>query len=165
MFSSKLFNISLTKIKTDTGRVIERFVIEPLSKSVAGVVVKNGKVVLVKTRRMFWEDKFWEFPGGWMKDGEIALSAIRRKVEEETGFEVKTIERLGNTLGDLGTSTKQMLYFYVEVGDRILSFNQELVEKVGTFTVDQVKSLINQGEIVDERTLTALMLAKNKELL
>lgn len=100
-----------------------------------------------------------------MKDGEIALSAIRRKVEEETGYEVKTIHRLGNTLGDLGTSTKQMLYFYVEVGDRILSFNQELVEKVGTFTVDQVKSLINQGEIVDERTLTALMLAKNKELL
>jgi len=39
------------------------------------------------------------------------------------------------------------------------------VERVGEFTIDQIKGLINEGEIVDERTLTALMLAKNKELL
>ena len=96
VLSSQFLNIDLAKIKTKTGKLIEHFVIDPLTNAVAAVVVRNGKIVLVKAKRLFWNNS-WEIPGGWMIPGEIARKSVRRKVEEETGFEVLHIERIGKS--------------------------------------------------------------------
>ena len=162
IFSSKLFNVNLAEVKTETGNILEKIFIEPLLDCVGAVVVRNKKIILIKTKRLLTDKSLWELPGGWMRDGELALAAIRRKVEEETGFEVTNINRLGTTLKDIGLSTKEIFYFYVEVGDRALAFNQDLVEKVGAFSLKQIQKLVQLGEISDERTLSALFLAEKK---
>lgn len=37
----------------------------------------------------------WEFPGGKMQDGETAITAAVREVQEETGLSVEPVEELG----------------------------------------------------------------------
>ncbi|MBQ7980371.1 MAG: NUDIX hydrolase [Oscillospiraceae bacterium] len=58
-------------------------------KSVAGVVIRDGKVLLVRhtygagTGRLI-------VPGGYIKQGESPIEAVEREVMEETGVTVRT---------------------------------------------------------------------------
>ena len=162
IFSSREINIELAKITTPTGKILEKIFIDPIRNSVAAVVIKKGKIILIKTKRILWHKATWEIPGGFIKDGELALTAVRRKVEDETGLKVININKIGNTFPDISMNKKEKFYFIVEVGDRIQDFNRDIIESVSLFNINQIKRLINNGEIIDERTITGLTFAENK---
>jgi 8-oxo-dGTP pyrophosphatase MutT (NUDIX family) len=61
---------------------------------VAGGVVLNvdGKVAVVKNR-----DEFWSLPKGHIEEGEDALTAARREIQEETGLtQLVEVRELGS---------------------------------------------------------------------
>ena len=63
-----------------------------LVPSVAAVIHDGQGRLLIQERS---SDEAWSLPGGAIEPGETPESAIRREVEEETGFEVKTVHLLG----------------------------------------------------------------------
>ena len=48
--------------------------------SAAGVVYKDGKVLLIRSER-----RGWEFPGGIVEQGEALLDGLKREILEESG--------------------------------------------------------------------------------
>lgn len=63
-------------------------------RSVAGVVIKDGKVLL--TRHTYGAGRgLLIIPGGYLQNGESAEAALRREFLEETGVEVKPLGLLG----------------------------------------------------------------------
>ena len=48
--------------------------------SAAGVVYKDGKVLLIRSER-----RGWEFPGGIVEQGETLLDGLKREIFEESG--------------------------------------------------------------------------------
>ena len=48
--------------------------------SAAGVVYKDGKVLLILSER-----RGWEFPGGIVEQGEALLDGLKREIFEESG--------------------------------------------------------------------------------
>jgi ADP-ribose pyrophosphatase YjhB (NUDIX family) len=57
---------------------------------VRGVVVRAGRVLLVKER----SDGCWTLPGGWADINESAAQAAVREVREESGYEVRAVKLL-----------------------------------------------------------------------
>lgn len=55
-----------------------------------GVVVEDGKILLVKIRRFaegeMFPDESWILPGGGVDFGESIVEALRRELLEETGY-------------------------------------------------------------------------------
>ena len=49
--------------------------------SAAGLVYRNGKVLLIRSER-----RGWEFPGGIVEQGEAILDALKREIFEESGI-------------------------------------------------------------------------------
>ena len=49
--------------------------------SAAGVVYKDGKVLLIRSER-----RGWEIPGGIVEQGEAILDGLRREILEESGI-------------------------------------------------------------------------------
>ena len=49
--------------------------------SAAGLVYKDGKVLLIRSAR-----RGWEFPGGVVEQGEAILDGLKREIREESGI-------------------------------------------------------------------------------
>jgi len=88
------------------------------------------------------------------------LEAVRRKVEDETGYEVSEIKRLGISVPLIGISKKEHLFFFVEVGDKLQKYNNDLVCGLEFFNYNKVIKMVSRGLVFDEATLSGLMLAK-----
>lgn len=61
---------------------------------VDAVIIKNGKYLLVKRKNEPLKGVFMT-PGGRVLKGERLIDAVKRKVKEETGLEVKPISVVG----------------------------------------------------------------------
>jgi ADP-ribose pyrophosphatase YjhB (NUDIX family) len=162
VLSTTELNIDLAEIKTKSGNTFEKLIIDPQNNSVAAITKKKGKILLIKEKKILKDQSFWELPEGPMQFGETALSAIRRNVEALTGYQVLNIKRIGNIFPNLNHSTREKFIFLVELGDKIAEFNRDFIENISTFTFDQIKKLISQGQITNEKTLASLMLAESE---
>ena len=56
---------------------------------VAGVVQRDGKIMLCQRRPGVHNGLKWEFPGGKLEDGESPEDALRRELREELSIEVE----------------------------------------------------------------------------
>ena len=56
---------------------------------VAGVVVRDGRVMLCQRRPEVHNGLKWEFPGGKLEPGESPEAALRRELREELSIDVR----------------------------------------------------------------------------
>jgi 8-oxo-dGTP diphosphatase len=67
-------------------------VTQPVNLGVKGIVLENGRVLLVRTT---YGDQLWDFPGGHVQRGESAQNAVVREIHEETGVKVEAPALVG----------------------------------------------------------------------
>ena len=62
--------------------------------SVRGIIIRNGKVAMVESRKYH----YWKFPGGGIEEGESLIDTLIREVREEAGLTVisESIREYGN---------------------------------------------------------------------
>ncbi len=62
--------------------------------TVDALIVKEGKIVLIKRRNDPYKD-FWALPGGFVEYGERTEEAVVREVKEETGLTCEVVQLAG----------------------------------------------------------------------
>ena len=60
----------------------------------AGLVWKNGRVLIAKRPEGSHLEGYWEFPGGKQEAGESLKGCLEREIEEELGLKVRADEAL-----------------------------------------------------------------------
>lgn len=103
----------------------------------------TGKVVLVRQFRPATNRVMLEFPAGHVEHGESPEEAARRELLEETGFEAKHLEFLGEMTPDNGRlSNRQWCYFSREAVPTTTAHERgvELVEMEPTEFVQAIRN-------------------------
>jgi nudix-type nucleoside diphosphatase (YffH/AdpP family) len=102
-------------------------------------------------------------------DGEDAETAIRREVEEETGYRVRSVRRLFELFMSPGSVTERVAFFVAEytAADRISSGGgvadeDEHIEVV-ELGLDEAVDRIDSGEICDGKTVLLLQWAQLRD--
>lgn len=88
--------------------------------SVKGVVVRDGRVLLLRNER----DE-WELPGGKIEPGETPEECLAREIEEETGWPVTVAQILDSWMYHITQADKHV--FIVTYGCHIDSEAQVVV--------------------------------------
>lgn len=113
MLFNKLFQID--KVSESIGNVNYR-------EAVRGIILKDRSILMVHSK-----NKDFKFPGGGIKKGESRIEALKREIEEETGY---VSRRIGRQIGIVTEKSKDkyvynrifkmISYYYIaEVTDEI----------------------------------------------
>jgi ADP-ribose pyrophosphatase len=69
-----------------------------MERSVAGVLIANGKVFVAQRGPSGSFGGRWEFPGGKVEGGESDETAVTREFDEEFGVRAKALRKLGEVV-------------------------------------------------------------------
>ncbi|MGE4618485.1 MAG: NUDIX hydrolase [Planctomycetota bacterium] len=144
--------------KLPDGRVVERDVLRHPGASVILPVLPDGRILLIEQHRAALGHNLLEIPAGLIEEGEDPLECAHREVREETGFQSKKLTPLLEILPATGFSDERMYIFLAEqlefVGE---DPDEDEWVKVHSVTAETARKLIESGEIVDGKTVVALL--------
>jgi ADP-ribose pyrophosphatase len=119
----------------------------------------GDRLALVRNYRVAVMQRLWELPAGTLEPGEPPEIAAARELEEETGYRAARIEHLGDFYTSPGFCDELMRVYTAEklefVGQR-LEPHEDI--EVGVVTVDEALAMIDDGRIIDGKTIAALYL-------
>jgi len=67
---------------------------KPHYEVTAGLIRKDGKLLIAKRPKGVHLEGFWEFPGGKQEKGEGLKECLEREISEELGIEARVVEPL-----------------------------------------------------------------------
>ncbi|MDP9205084.1 MAG: NUDIX domain-containing protein [Gemmatimonadota bacterium] len=124
---------------------------------------RDGKIYL---REMFLHaTRHWELetPRGQRETGFSAEEAARKEIDEELGFRVKSIEKIGDVSGDSALLASILPIFWAELEPGPPHDHPEKSEAFGkiiALSESQLKEKVRRGEIRDGYTLSAILFAQ-----
>lgn len=157
IYEGKILTLSKDTVLLPNG---EKSVREKVSHGggAAVLAVRNGCIYLVRQYRYPYLEEVWEIPAGKIEKGEDPLVCAQRELEEETGLRGKNLSLMGKMYPTPGY-TNEVLYIYLatdfEEGKAHLDSDEFLTVK--QLPLEEVYAMIERGEIVDGKTLFALL--------
>ena len=119
---------------------------------------EDPHVLLLRQYRYAGGGMIWEIPAGVLEPGEEPIACARRELREETGAEADSIEHL-TTIFTTPGFTDERIHLFVATGIRggtATPNSDELIE-VRPQPLSQTMKMIRDGEIVDAKTIVALL--------
>ena len=135
--------------------------LQTISKSLEKRAYDKNEVVLIKQFRKPAEQEIFEIPAGLVEKGETDPDAVKRELEEETGFKAGKIEKLFEAYASPGYSS-EVIQYYLARGLKKTKQNLDPDEMIEVQLVPFESSLkmIASGEIRDNKTILAILFAK-----
>ena len=163
VFKSRVFSVEVGKKRFPDGREHEVAIVRHQPSVVLIPLEDDGRVVVIKQYRAPIDRETWEFPAGSLDPDETAEAAARRECEEEIGRVPQRVERLAALFPTPGYCDEKMIFF------RVSDLRQPPPEsphkpdedediQARSVTVDQARTMVARGEIVDLKTAYALTL-------
>ncbi len=166
LFKDMWFTVRRDTCERPDGKIVTPYYVYEFPEWVCALAfTKDGRVVLERQYRHGIGETAFELPGGCVdKEDSNLEAAIGRELLEETGYEFEEFHYLGKTCANPSTNNNWMHLYIAKGGTK--SAKQHLDEnediEVHLFTVDELKSLIDQGKIIQSMHVTACYLAFKK---
>ena len=158
VFSGKVFDIQVDKIKYNSGNTAPREVVLHNGGAVTLAETESGKIILIKQFRYPFKKELWELPAGKLEKGEDPLFCAERELKEETGYSAKRITKLGSIFTSPGFCSEE-LHIYLAQGLTEGNHAREEGEEgmtVHEFTPEEITAMIMNGEIKDSKTIAGM---------
>ncbi len=126
--------------------------------SVSILPVEDGYLYLIKQYRYPLDGYIWEIPAGTLEEGESPEECARRELEEETGLRAGRLEKMFEAYLIPGYGTEKMHFFLAtELSQGEMHPEPSEKIEVHKLPLDRVLKMVRDNEIVDAKTVAALL--------
>lgn len=151
--------ISVDRVTVDTpsGPVAREVVVHPGAVVVLPVLL-DGRVVLIRNRRVAVGETLLELPAGTLNAGEDPAACALRELAEETGYRAERLEPLLRFYPSPGVLDEVMHGFLatgLRAGAQDLDAGEEIA--VAPMTPEALDDALRSGAIRDGKTLALLL--------
>jgi len=165
LFKGKVFDIKLDEIEYDSsGNNGRREVVLHPGGAVVLPVTDAGKIIFVRQFRYPFQEWVLELPAGKLDPGEDPQTCATRELTEETGYTACKITKLGYIYTTPGFCN-EILHIYLAEnltpGNHAREEGEEGMQII-ELTIDEVKNKISNGELVDAKSISGVMMYLNK---
>ena len=162
LYDSEWVRLVLVDVEVPGGERFEHHVVR-MPNQAAGALVHDARrgVVLLLWRHRFITDTWgWEIPAGRIDPGETPAQAAAREALEETGWEPGAVRPLFHFQPTNGLSDQ---VFHIFVADGATREGEPSdpgeAERVEWVPVPELRRLVQDGQVLDGLSLTALLYA------
>lgn len=170
IYEGAIFDLERVTFATADGARHERDVVRHPGAVTIVAVTDDGDVALIRNTRAAVGRRLWECPAGKLEAGEAPAACAARELEEETGWAprggVGSLASLGEFYTTPGITDELMRVFFARGLER-REQRLEAGERIEAALIPEGRALamIDEGEIVDGKTIVALLVAARRGLL
>ncbi|QUI23051.1 NUDIX hydrolase [Vallitalea pronyensis] len=165
IFKGKRVNLVIDELKMPNGKIVEWELVTHNGAAAIIPIDEEGNIILVRQYRNAADDYVLEIPAGGLEPGEDPKVCASRELEEETGYKANQVDFVIKFYSSIGI-TNEIISIYV--GKELVKTQQNLDEDeyvtIEKYDFDTCIHMINNGLIVDNKTITALLAYQNKFL-
>jgi ADP-ribose pyrophosphatase len=162
IYEGKIVNLRVDTVELPDKKYSKREIVEHPGGVGIVAILDDGMVLLVRQYRKAPDKVLLEIPAGKLEVNEEPSETALRELKEETGYTAGKLEYLTEFYTSPGFSTEKIYLFLaekLEPGEQELDTG-EFIE-LEKYTIDELKVMINRGEIMDSKTLIGIQLAAN----
>lgn len=163
IYKGRVFTVKKDVVELPGGEEATREVV--LHKGGVGVIAitDDGKIPMVRQYRKGIEMVSLEIPAGKLEMGENPKDCGKRELLEETGYKAKEFNLLSR-FSVTPAYCSEIIYVYIAKG--LIKAEQNLDEdeylNVEFYTLDELYKMVLDGEIIDSKTIIAIMMLYKK---
>jgi len=160
------FDFERLAFETDAGERIEREMVRHPGAVVVVPVLDDGRIVLIRNRRIVVGTTLWELPAGTLEADEDPARCAARELAEETGYRARTVDFLGSFYTTPGL-TDELMRAWAARGLEPVGQALEPGEEIEVRPVprDEAMRMLDDGDLMDAKSMLALLLADRRGLL
>lgn len=157
IFQGRVVGLHVDVVRTSDGRETEREIVEHAACVVVVALDESGKLLLVSQFRKPVEKELLEIPAGGIDAGESPEEAVRREMQEETGYLPRQLVNLGGFYSAPGYATEYLhLYLATDlVPGRLFAEDTEEISLVQV-APEEIPALMASGAICDAKTMAGI---------
>jgi ADP-ribose pyrophosphatase len=159
VYEGKVLDLDLDDVLEPGGVEGRREVVRQRGSVAVLPVHDDGTVTLVRQYRYAVDAFVWELPAGRRDPGETPDQGARRELEEEVGLRPRVLEPT-MTFWTTPGFCDEVMYLFRATGLDAVPPRPEADERIeaARFSLDEVRSMIDAGEIREGKTLVALLM-------
>jgi len=156
IYQGRVIDLTVQTVRLPNGEEARREVVLHPGAVTVLAITADEKILLVRQFRKPCDQVLLEIPAGKLERGEEPLSAARRELEEETGYQAAQWQHLHSFFTSPGFAD-ELIHLYVARGltKTVQNLDQDEFLDVIEVSVEELKRLIADQEINDSKTLTA----------
>lgn len=157
VFKGRAVKLRIDTVKTADGRESTREIVEHSDCIAVIAVDADDNILLEKQYRKAIEKELLEIPAGGIDPGEDAEAAVRREMQEETGYLPQKVERLGGFYSTPGYCTEYLhLYLATELTPSQLYAEDTVGISLVRVPLTEIPDLLTSGKIEDAKSIAGL---------
>lgn len=158
VFKGKILDLRIQTVELPNGSISTREIVKHPGAVAILAFKDEDTLIMVEQYRKALERELLEIPAGKLEIGENPEECAKRELEEETGYKSKTMEFLGKICTAPGFCDEVIYIFKAkDLYEGKAGGDDDEFINVKELKIGEIIKKIKSGEIIDSKTISALM--------
>jgi ADP-ribose diphosphatase len=163
IYEGRVLRLEIDRVQLPTGHTVNMEIVRHPGSVVLLPMPSPERIILIRQYRYTIDRWIWELPAGSLNRGEDPVRAAARECEEEIGLVPHSVRRMRSFYPTPGFCDEEMIFFRCTDlqpprADSIVKRDEDEDLEPKTFTIEEARRLVVEGEIVDLKTAVGLTL-------